>query len=282
VNAYTNDAHSNYSAGMVTYTHQGQGLTTHVSYTYSHSLDMASNAGFGNSEPYNGGDLAKQLTPTLGPGNLNYSNSDYDIKHNFVADFLYEEPFKVQNKFLNPIVSGWLISGKEYYRSGEPFSVNNDNAISGFQSMNGGNLMAQAITSSLTNTCGTDPHGAVTASCLDATQYASAQTTFGNLHRNSFFGPHYANTDATLSKQIVKAEGFKFTLGAQAYNIFNHANFSNPGVNPTFNTAGFNTVGSGSFGVISSTQAPPTSPYGSFQSAAVTQRVLVVNGKITF
>jgi hypothetical protein len=61
-------------------------------------------------------------------------------------------------------------------------------------------------------------------------------------------------------------------LGAQAYNIFNHPNFSNP------NT----TLGVGSFGTITSVQAPPTSPYGSFQGAAVTQRILVVTGKVTF
>jgi hypothetical protein len=62
------------------------------------------------------------------------------------------------------------------------------------------------------------------------------------------------------------------TVGAQAYNVFNHANFSSPG----------STVGTSSFGLISVVQAPPTSPYGSFQNAAITQRVLVVTGKISF
>ena len=61
-------------------------------------------------------------------------------------------------------------------------------------------------------------------------------------------------------------------MGAQAYNVFNHVNFNAPGT----------TLGAGNFGIISTVQAPPTSPYGSFQSAAVTQRVLVVTGKITF
>jgi outer membrane receptor protein involved in Fe transport len=272
VNAFTNDAHSNYSAGMVTFTHQGHGLTGHLSYTYSHALDMVSNAGFGNSEPYNGGTLAKQLTPTLGPGNLNYSNADYDIRNDLVGDMVYEEPYKVANKLVNPLVSGWTVAAKEYYRSGEPFSVTNNNEIGGFQSMSGGNLMAQATVANPTNTCGSNPHAAVTTPCLDSTQYLSSQTTFGNLRRNAFYGPHYADTDATLSKQIVKTEGITFTLGAQAFNLFNHPNFSNPG----------GTGGDSNFGFISSTQAPPTSPYGSFQSAAVTQRVLVVNGKITF
>lgn len=272
VNAFTNNARSNYGGGMVTYTHQGHGLTSHLSYTYSHALDMVSNAGFGNSEPYNPGTLAKQLTPTLGPGNLNYSNADYDIRNDLVGDMVYAEPYKVQNRLVNPLVSGWTVAAKEYYRSGEPFSVTNTNEIGGFQSMSGGNLMPQATASNLTNTCGSNPHAAVTGACLDSTQYLSTQTTFGNVRRNAFVGPHYANTDATLSKQIVKTEGFTFTLGAQAYNLFNHPNFGNPG----------GTLGDSSFGIISNTQAPPTSPYGSFQNAAITQRVLVVNGKISF
>jgi len=70
----------------------------------------------------------------------------------------------------------------------------------------------------------------------------------------------------------VKKEGVNFVVGAQAYNIFNHPNFGNPG----------STLGTGNFGLITNTQAPPTSPYGSFQGAAVTQRLLVVTGKITF
>jgi len=276
VNAYLNEAHSNYSGAMLTYTHQGHGLISHLSYTYSHALDMASNGGVGTAEPYNSGTIAKQVTPSLGPGNLNYSNADYDIRNNLVGDVVYEEPFKVQNRIANLFASGWTIGGKTYYRSGEPFSVVNSNLIAGFPALatiGGTSLMPQTIGSNLTNTCGSNPHAAVTSACLDSIQYVgSTQTTFGNLRRNAFYGPHYANTDATLSKQIVKAEGVALTLGAQAYNIFNHPNFSNPN----------STLGDGSFGSVTSIQAPPTSPYGSFQGAAVTQRVLVVTGKITF
>ncbi|WP_263350731.1 TonB-dependent receptor [Acidicapsa acidisoli] len=277
VNSFTNNAHSNYNGGMVVYTHQGHGITAHLSYTYSHALDTISNGGVG--EFYNIGSVTKQLTPTLGKGNLNYSNADYDIRNDLVGDIVYEEPFKMQNKIANYAVSGWVISGKTYYRSGEPFSVNNTNAILGYPTIASINntegltsLMPQALTGSLTNTCGSNPYGAVNGTCLDFGQYAATQTTFGNVRRNAFFGPHYADTDMTLMKQFVKREGVAFQLGAQAYNVFNHANFSNPNA----------TLGTGSFGTITSVQAPPTSPYGSFQSAAVTQRVLVVTGKITF
>jgi hypothetical protein len=69
-------------------------------------------------------------------------------------------------------------------------------------------------------------------------------------------------------------------LGAQAYNIFNHPNFANPG--DAYSGDSSNQITSSSFGSIGAVVAPPTSPYGSFQSAAVTQRLLVVTGKFTF
>jgi hypothetical protein len=149
----------------------------------------------------------------------------------------------------------------------------NSNVVAGFPTLAtipGTTLMPQVSGFQLTNTCGSNPHAAVNAPCLDSAQYEGAdQSTFGNLRRNSFYGPHYANTDATLTKQIVEAEGLALTLGAQAYNIFNHPNFGNPN----------NTIGDGSFGSITSIQAPPTSPYGSFQGAAITQRVLRGDGQ---
>ena len=277
VNAYTNNAHSNYSGGMVAYTHQGGGLTTHFSYTYSHALDTISNGGEG--EYYNTGSITKQLTPSLAYPNLNYSNADYDIRNNLVGDIVYAEPFKMQNRLGNALVSGWLVSAKTYYRSGEPYTVDNNNVLNSYQTLGtinnpqgASSIMAQVSSWNLTNTCGSNPHAAVASPCLDATQYNASQTTFGNLRRNFFYGPHYANTDLALSKQLFKREAMNFALGAQTYNVFNHANFSNPG----------SEIGTSSFGAITSVQAPPTSPYGSFQSAAVTQRVLVVTGKFTF
>jgi Carboxypeptidase regulatory-like domain len=278
VSAFTNNGHSNYNGGMISYKHNGHGLTGQVSYTYSHSLDMVSNGGEG--ENFNGGSVTTQLTPTIGPGNLNYSNSDYDIRNNLVGDVVYEEPFKFGNKILNEIGGGWTIGAKTYYRGGEPFSIYDLAQSEGGYTNLGGPYMVNALapTGQLTNTTGSNPHAAVayptgsTNPGLDATQYSDPTTTFGNLRRNSLYGPHYADTDLSVAKKIVKAEGFTFSIGANAYNAFNNVNFSNPA----------STYGSGSFGLITGTNAPPTSPYGSFQGAAVTQRVLQVHGKITF
>lgn len=293
VTAYTNNAHSNYNAGMLAWKHQGQGITSEFSYTWSHSLDMVSNGGEG--EPFNFGAALNQLAPNLsGPGGLNYSNSDYDVRNNVVGDIVYAEPYKASNWVLNSVLGGWVVGGKTYARSGSPFSIfNGEIANEGYTNLNstfnGANFMAQTVSGSaaVINSTNSHPHAAVLNSGLgDCTQYVGFQSvasgcapsatvtqpTFGNLRRNALFGPHYVDTDINLLKNIVQKERLSFQIGADAYNIFNHANFANPN----------STLGLGSFGLITSTVDPPTSPYGSFQSAAVTQRLLVIHGRLTF
>lgn len=271
VTAFTNNAHSNYNGLQLNYKHNGHGLTGQVSYTWSHSLDTVSNGGTGL--PWNAGAVTTQITPNLSTYNLNYSNADYDIRHNVTGDFVYEEPFKTKYGIVNQFVGGWVLGGKTYFRTGEPFSMLTSQSGSYTQL---GTMSVQTVgAGSLRNTAASNPHSCVmNGDCFDSTQYVpvGSQTTFGNVRRNAFFGPHYVNTDLSLLKNIVKRESMTFSIGANAYNIFNHANFSNPG----------STLGSSTYGYISSVNAPPTSPYGSFQSAAVTQRVLQVHGKFTF
>lgn len=275
VTAYTNNASSNYNGFMANFKHNGHGVTGQVSYTYSHSLDYVSNGGEG--EPFNGGSIGTQLTPSLGIGNLNYSNSDYDVRNNITGDLVYEEPFKTSNRVLNNVVGGWVVGAKTYARSGEPYSISNGAVLGAFHNL-GSSLMpdlASGVTrGQLMNGASSNPHGCVATSCLDVTQFVSAgnQADFGTLRRNSLFGPHYVNTDLSLMKKVVNTERMTFQIGANAYNVFNHANFAPP----------VGDISSGAFGLITSAVAPPTSPYGSFQGAAVTQRLLQVHGKITF
>jgi len=279
VSAFSNNAHSNYSGMQLNLRHNGHGVAGEVSYTWSHALDDVSNGGTGL--PWNGASVTNQVSPDMfGEQSLNYSNSDYDIRHNVTADVMYEEPYKSHYGFLNVALAGWIVGGKTYWRTGEPFSVTSDQ-INDYGQL-GTVMMPETTTGahSLTNLSMNRPHACVAATtCLDAAQYVqpfsgpgTGQTTFGTLRRNSLFGPHYFNTDLTLMKDLFKHEHTTFAVGANAYNVFNHANFAPPG----------SVVGSSTFGVISSVAAPPTSPYGSFQGAAVTQRVLVLHGRFTF
>jgi len=101
---------------------------------------------------------------------------------------------------------------------------------------------------------------------------AGTETGFGNLGRNSLFGPGYFNIDTTLYKNIEISERVKFTIGASAYNILNHPHFGSPQSN----------VASGAVGGIYNTVEGPTSAYGAFQGSVVTGRVMVLTAKFKF
>jgi hypothetical protein len=275
VQAYTNNSHSNYNGLMVQLKHNSHGFTGQIAYTYSHAFDMVSNGGEG--EPFNSGSIGNQLTPSLGTSNLNYSNSDYDIRNNLVGDLVYTEPHIRGHKYVDAVAGGWVFGGKTYYRSGEPFNITNGAVLSGFPNLGTSLMTDTTVTTGLLTNNASNPHKCIATSCFDSTQFtyannATAQNDFGNLRRNSLYGPHYVNSDLNLLKKLVNLERLNFELGINAYNIFNHANFASPSGD----------VSTSSFGLIQSAVAPPTSPYGSFQGAAVTQRLFVIHGKFVF
>jgi hypothetical protein len=107
--------------------------------------------------------------------------------------------------------------------------------------------------------------------CFANATFATA-TSFGTLARNSFRGPSYFNSDFSLRKSLPIGERLAFQIGANAYNIFNHANFANPSFNTLSNT----------FGLVTSTVSPPTTPYGAFAGSVANARILQIIGKFTF
>ena len=255
MNAYTNSGHSNYNGIWISLKHSGHGLTGQVTYSYSHALDTISNAGVGLG--YNSGAIGGQVTPNMQQLNLNYSNADYDIRNNLTGDLVYEEHYKNKRYALNEILGGWTIGTKTYYRSGVPFSITNYQMANnyGYEALGGtymGQMQNNMLSSMLTNTSTSNPHAAVLSPALNSGEFvnASAQATLGNIRRNALYGPHYANTDMSVTKSLYHHEKIDLKIGANAYNVFNHANFANPN----------STLGLGSFGYITGTLAPPTSP----------------------
>ncbi len=292
VQSFTNNAISNYSGVSVQYKHfDRRGLTADISYTYSHSLDDISNGG--NSQlPYNGNtSVGLQISPDL-PSRLMYSNSDYDIRNNFLVDLVYVEPYHFSNRIVNAVGAGWTLGNKAYWRSGEPFSVVNFNAESALGANGTGGastVLAQVLNNKFNHKCNSysnpcfqnagifngqgltvDP---VSGNVVPAGPGPSPQTNYGNVPRNAFYGPHYADVDLNLYKDVYKHESMAFQIGAQAYNALNHVNFAAP----ARNASNLSTLGR-----ISSDINQPTSPYGSSQGATVTGRVVVVQGRFLF
>jgi hypothetical protein len=69
---------------------------------------------------------------------------------------------------------------------------------------------------------------------------------FGNLGRNVVIGPSFINTDFSIIKNTRIGEGMRLQFRAEFFDIFNHANFGQPG----------NLVGSAAFGQIINTRFP--------------------------
>jgi Carboxypeptidase regulatory-like domain len=291
VQSFTNNAISNYQGVSLQYKHfDRRGLTSNISYTYSHSLDDISNGG--NSQlPYNGNtSIGFQIAPDL-PSRLMYSNSDYDIRNNFLVDLVYVEPYRFGNKFVGLAAGGWTVGSKAYWRSGQPFSVVNTNAENALGSNGTGGastVLAQVLNNNFNHKC-----NSYTSPCFQAagifngqslTSSSSGavvpfgpgpypQTNYGNVPRNAFYGPHYSDIDVNLYKDVFKRESVTFQIGAQAYNALNHVNFAAP----ASNASNLSTLGH-----ISTDVNAPTSPYGSSQESTVSGRVLVVQGRFLF
>ena len=267
------NAISNYN-GLTASVHRrfGYGFQANANYTWSHSLDEVSNGGI---DPFS---LNDSLLNQLSPSNLrfNYSNSDYDVRHNFTANYIWELPYKFQNKAVDEVLGGWSISGTWFAHTGYPYSVYDTagaTLISNYS--NGATLLLPGFF-----TGGSTRPGCSTpdTACLTSSQFLDAGSqlalgSFGNVKRNAFRGPGYFNTDLSVNKRFKVTERVNFVVGANAYNVLNHANFRNPAGDLADSTT---------FGNIQGTVNPPTSPYGAFLSSSVDGRILQLTGKITF
>jgi len=249
------------------------GFTGTFNYTFSHALDDVSNGGV---LPYS---LNDSFLTQLNPANLrslNYSNADYDVRHNISANFVWELPFKASG-MMNRVVSGWSLSGTFFWRSGYPYTVYDSSAplggVAGLHNTSSLTIMPDFLGGSTPSCLAPGPLANPTQ-CLQNTQFSGVGTEadFGNIPRNSFRGPHYFNSDLSILKNIPITEHVRFGIGANAYNIFNHPNFANP----------ISDISDGQFGTIRSTVVPPTSPYGAFVGSAVSGRELQVTARLTF
>jgi hypothetical protein len=260
VRELTNGGISNYNGLTVSlvrkFSHGFQGA---INYTWSHSLDNVSNAGMYQYS-------LQSLIHFITPNKLNYGNSDYDFRHLLTMNYVWELPFRASNAIANQLVKGWSVAGVLITRSGQPYSVVNSTLAGALNNNFGGYVLADFLG-------GPVPSCSPTSQCLLPSQFATSQTDLGNVARNHFRGPGYFNTDLSVRKNFQLTEKMTFVVGANAYNVLNHPNFANPN----------NDVASGSaFGQIQNTVTPPTSPYGAFQGAAVSGRVIQLETQVKF
>jgi hypothetical protein len=278
VTELTNGGYSNYNGLTSSVTVKGiKGLTASLNYTYSHSLDTMSNGGI---DQYSTNQTGDSLRFQVDPKNLrlNYGNSDYDFRHVVSLNYVWDVPYLSSNRWLG----GWTISGVLFRRSGEPYSVVNSGLLGSVGNYNttGATIMADFLGGS-TPGCTVSHTDQINNpfNCLTPGEFAasSAQTNFGNIGRNQFRGPGYFDTDLSIKKsfRVTNNEnGLRLILGANAYNILNHANFGNPDSDVA--------DGPGVFGTVQNTVTPASSPFGNFQGSAVSGRILQLEMQLKF
>ena len=212
------DAQSFYNSFQLSVSQRNaHNLSWQVSYTFSHSIDDASsNVSI---------DAVNEPPTTQDPFNRkgDRGRSGFDIRHNLVANVVYELPFGRGRQF-----GGWQISAIAHVHSNVPFTP-----VLGFDNAN----LQSLLTSERPDLVG-DPYKGFcptgfrvgTPSCwFNPTAFALPPPgDFGTAGRNLLRGPGFAQFDLALEKGFKLGEGMKITLGAEAYNLLNRPNFAVP------------------------------------------------------
>ena len=252
---------SSYNALWVTATKRlSRGLQFNASYTWSKSIDY-------NSQSSQGVTLQDSFN-IRGDRGL----SDFDARHRFVVSGLYEVPFHK-----NDVLGGWQLSAIVQSQSGNPVTLlaGNVGALAGGgPSANANSLTGLATlrpdvgapitighSAALTGNgvqwfpnlvCDPRPGGSCPAGAVAIlpVAFVGGKTIyhFGSFGRNTVIGPGFNNTDFSIIKRTKIGEDKLIEFRWEIFDIFNHANFGQPGR--------IAQVGSTAFGVITNTRFP--------------------------
>jgi hypothetical protein len=237
----TNDGRNYYDSLQVSVRRSTGSLHVTANYTFSKSLDNISAEGNGYTAPIDSYNLK-----------LNKGVSDFNHPHSFNGSALYTLPIGRGKRFgggmprwADAFIGGWDVGTLFVLQSGSPFSV-----LGSYATGPGSGLTSYALFS------GTDRNlGSVSRRGDGVFYFSPAEAGLfsvnripgyvGNAGRNAFIGPSYFNEDASVVKRFRITERHAVTFRAEAYNMFNKANFVNPGTN---------LLTPATFGKISSTQ----------------------------
>jgi hypothetical protein len=294
VTQFSTGANSHYDGLQLTAMKRlGHGLMGQINYTWSRCMDEVSNGGF---LQFSAGGILSPLPGELG---RNYGPCDYDIRSNLNAQYVYELPIKVRNRFMGHALNGWQVSGTAFWHSGLPFSVlstpysaNGSGIVNGsgpqFASVVPGvplynHNFIQGVTQPgtvqwLNPDAFVSTVDASTGACNGGDTPENCQ--FGNLGRNALRGPDFAWSDFYLTKWFAVTERVKLRFDAQFFNVFNHPNFALPSM-LLAGIPGKPSTQAG-FGAITYATSPPTGLLGVGLGGDSTPRMIAFQMRMEF
>jgi hypothetical protein len=200
------------------------GLTFGAAWTWSKSMDEVSN------------DFAAvaDIVPTR---IWNYGKSDFDRTHIVQVNWTWDIPgatHLVKNKVVGAIGDHWQLSGIASFISGAPTGVSLT-AAGGVDIPGGGDGVRPLM---IANPILSKDQRTLTRYFNTSAFAVPAVGTYGNAPRDVFRGPGINNFDMSIFKNVpLYAERIRFQLRFEAYNTFNHTQFSAVNTSAIFNTA---------------------------------------------
>ncbi|MGH9723534.1 MAG: hypothetical protein ACRD41_00570, partial [Candidatus Acidiferrales bacterium] len=217
INLLENTAQSWYDAGYVNlrrrYSH---GLSLLANYTFAKNLTNAPDFRSPMDEsaiPQNNNDLDAEK----GPG--------CDVRHRLAFSSVYDIPAYQRAEWVRIVTQNWHISTIYQIQSGMPFTISvfGDTANSGTvlgENPIRGNYTGQPIFGPGTRNANAWFNPAAFA--------APPAYTFGDVGRNSVYGPDLQTLDLALARSFHVSEKTSFEFRAEAYNSLNKVNLGTP------------------------------------------------------
>jgi hypothetical protein len=216
-------AASTYHALQATVRLQGAGgFSGFSSYSWAKSLDDAS-----DGIDFTAGAAFPQDSTRLG---AEHGPSTFDTRHRFTAAINYSVP--AWHALPPRLGGGWNLNWIVTAQSGRPIPIITANDTTNRFYFNQRPNRVAGVNPILS-------HGNPVIGYLNPLAFSQPPLgTFGDLGRNSIFGPNYWNADFSVSKNTPLFEWLNLQLRAEFFNICNHPNFAlpngsvTPGVGP--------------------------------------------------
>ena len=223
-----NSATSNYQALQVKFQRQlSQGLQALASYTFSHSIDIASSDAFATN----------LNTPSfIANPRIDRGDSDFDIRHSFTAGVTYAVPTPEWNKFAKATLGGWSVDAFVLARSAPPVDIVGAEFFAAGTTLYPRPNLVPGVSLELYGS--QYPGGKIFNKAAFTPAPVGQQGDFG---RNVLRGFGATQADVAFQRQFAFTEQWNLRFRAEFFNIFNHPNFGPPTNTLTSTIFGYST-----------------------------------------
>ncbi len=261
IQTIANVSNSNYNALAFKLRQRNtNGLTYLFGYTWSRAIDLGSGIRTQSGDnlfPVSSYELSQER-----------GLSQFHASHRVTASILYELPLKFENRVLEAVAGGWQVGSILTFATGSPFNGGNCGDTNSNGQGNRGDATGIALKADNPtpqefynlSTTRIDEQGrrrgpaGITCDVpivINGRDFNELDARQGNVARNPYIGPGFANWDFSLNKNFRFTERYNLQFRFESFNFSNHPNWNRPNTGIT----------SLNYGVITSARSMRTSQF---------------------